>query len=68
MAAIWSLEYKSCSSAKVHQHLNKNITSYIQLQPPQMGENYGQMGSEAKVNNEGTTSFKPRVYHETDLL
>lgn len=68
MEAIWSLEYKSCSSAKVHQHLNRGITFYIQLQPSQTGQNYGQMGSEAKVNNEVTTTFKPRVCHKTDLL
>lgn len=69
MAAILSLEYKSYSSAEVHQQLNRGITSYIQLQPPpQMGQNYGQRGSEAKVNNEVTTTFKPRVCRKTDLI
>lgn len=68
MAAMWSLEYKSCSTAKVHQNLNRGITSYIQLQPSQRGQNYGQMGSEAKVDNEVTITFKPRVCCKIDLL
>lgn len=68
MAAIWSLEYKSCSSAKAHQHLNRGITSYIRVQSSQMGQNYGQMESKAKVNNEVTTTFKIRVCPKTDLL